>query len=149
MTFVIEWRYCEIYTPWPWPTFFISNVSNMWNSFVFVCCRRPKYYEKICNTYIYTFIHLRSIERQKSSFLLCNLDLHFLFHMLKICEIRSFSYVFCRKLKLWKNQQYTFQHLRSNGASSPVFLLHDLDLHFRFQMFKICEIRSFSYVAGS
>ena len=28
------------------------------------------------------------------------------------------------------------------------FLLRDLDLHFRFQMFKICEIRSFSYVAG-
>ena len=32
---------------------------------------------------------------------------------------------------------------------SQVFLLRDLDLHFRFQMFKTCEIRSFSYVARS
>ena len=30
-----------------------------------------------------------------------------------------------------------------------LFILHDLVLHFRFKLFKICEIRSFSYVAGS
>ena len=34
----------------------------------------------------------------------------------------------------------------SNGAS-PVFTLHDLDLHFRCKMFNICEIYSSSYAA--
>ena len=45
-----------------------------------------------------------------------------------------------------KNQQYAFKHLWSN-ALTPVFLLV-LDVYFQFQMFKICEIRSFWYVAG-
>ena len=46
-----------------------------------------------------------------------------------------------------KIQQYTFKDLQSNNVS-PVFLLSNFDLHFRFKMFKICEIRSFSYVDG-
>ena len=32
---------------------------------------------------------------------------------------------------------------------SPVFFIRNLDQHFRFQMFKICKIGSFSYVSGS
>ena len=55
--------------------------------------------------------------------------------MFKICETRScYNY--------GKNQQYTFTHMRSN-AVSLVFLLCDLDLDFRLQMFKICQIRPF------
>ena len=47
-----------------------------------------------------------------------------------------------------KNQQYTSKHLRSN-AISALFLFSDLDRHFRYQMFKIFEMRPFSYVTGS
>ena len=39
-----------------------------------------------------------------------------------------------------------FLHLPSNGIVAKI-VLHDLDVRFRFQMFKICEIRLFSYVA--
>ena len=46
-----------------------------------------------------------------------------------------------------KNQQDTFHQLRSNGGS-PVFLLRDLDLNVQFQIFLICEVRSFLYVTG-
>ena len=52
----------------------------------------------------------------------------------------SFVFVCCRTAKIWKNKHYTFKHLWSN-AINLIFLLHDHDLHFRFQMFKICEIR--------
>ena len=62
--------------------------------------------------------------------------------MFKMCEIRLFLYVARKQI-----QQYTLKFLQLNCVS-PVFLLHDLDLHFRFQMLKICEIRSFAYVAG-
>ena len=49
---------------------------------------------------------------------------------------------------IMKMQQLTLEHLRSN-AVSPVFLLRELDLHFLFQMLKICEIRWFSKAAES
>ena len=49
----------------------------------------------------------------------------------------------CRKAKI---QQYTVKYLQSN-AISPVFLICDLDLLFLFQIFKVRETRSFSYVA--
>ena len=46
-----------------------------------------------------------------------------------------------------QNQQYTLKHVQSNGVT-PVFLIGDIYQHFRFKMFKMSEIRSFSYVAG-
>ena len=73
-----------------------------------------------------------------------DLDIHFRFQMFKIFENRSFLYV-AGNYNYEKNQKYTFKHLQSNSASL-VYLLHELDLHFKFQMLKICEIRSFSYV---
>ena len=78
--------------------------------------------------------------------LLPDFDLYFRFQMFKICEIRSFRMLL--EANTMKNiQQYTLKHLRSNIVS-PVFLLRDLYLHFRFEMFNIYEIRLFSYVAG-
>ena len=47
-----------------------------------------------------------------------------------------------------KNQQYTLIYLRSNAVSS-VFLLHDLDLHFRFQMLKYVKFVRFRLLLGA
>ena len=92
LIFVIENRDCENCTPWPWPTFSISHAKNeTWNSFIFISCLRAKIM-KISVTHIQIF----TIDRRKARLLLRNLDLHFLFFdfkLLKICEIRSFSYV--------------------------------------------------------
>ena len=52
------------------------------------------------------------------------------------------------KIKDVKDAFCRFSHLSSNGIITKI-VLRDLDLHFRFQKFKIYEIRSFSYVAGS
>ena len=52
------------------------------------------------------------------------------------------------EIKIIKNSAIHIQTFSIDGVSR-VFLLHDLDLCFRFQMFKMCEIRSISYVAGN
>ena len=62
--------------------------------------------------------------------------------MFKICEIRSFSYI-AGQLKLRKKNQYTFKHLAIERCKL-FCLVCDLDLHFQFQMLKICENRLFS-----
>ena len=49
--FAIERRKLYFYLPWHWPTFSISNVWNMWNSFVLVCCRTLILPQKIGNTH--------------------------------------------------------------------------------------------------
>ena len=45
-----------------------------------------------------------------------------------------------------KIQQFTLKYLLSKDVS-PIFI-PNLNIHFLFLMYKICEILSFSYVAG-
>ena len=52
------------------------------------------------------------------------------------------------KIKSIKTYMCRFSHLQWKGVIAKI-VLRDLDLLFRFQMFKIYEIRLFSYVAGS
>ena len=71
----------------------------------------------------------------------------FVFKCLKYVN-NLFVVVYCQLDKIMKkNKQYTFRHLRSNGVKSH-FILRDIYLYFRFQMFKMCEIRAFFSVAG-
>ena len=98
-TFDIEWRYCENYTPWPWPIFHFQmfNICDdisecvwyMWNSFIFECCRRAKIMKKKSSIHSKTF----AIERRKSRFSHLWLDLYIRLQIFKICEIHWFTYV--------------------------------------------------------
>ena len=72
----------------------------------------------------------------------------FNFKSLKYLKFIRFRMLPVAKIIKKTYQQYTIKHLRLN-AISPIFMLRDRDLHFRFQIFKFCKIRSFSYVAGS
>ena len=63
------------------------------------------------------------------------------------CEIRLFSYA-AGHLNYEKIQQDTFIHLQSNHVS-PVVFLCDLDLHFRFQMFKYVKFVRFHMMPES
>ena len=62
--------------------------------------------------------------------------------MFKIYEIRLLS-MLPEIMKKFSNTH--LKHLGANGVR-PVFLFRDFNLHLRFQMFKICEIRLYSYV---
>ena len=68
-----------------------------------------------------------------------------------VCLFACVRYFLSHRTYFSDNQKYknglcNFGYLPSNGLIAKN-LLRDLDLHFRFQMFKIREIRLFSYVA--
>ena len=91
----------------------------------------------------HTITHLQS---KGNPFFLHDLDIYFQFQMFKICEIRLFSYI-AGEQKYEKIQQFTANHLRSIGVS-PVYHLRYPDLYCPFQIFKICEKRSFSDISN-
>ena len=89
-----------------------------------------------------TFVDFDICHRKTSIRKLYSVTLTYIF------DFKCYKYVKfdCFRM-LPESENYTSKHLRSN-AISPVFLLRDLDLQFGSQLFKICEYRSFSYVAG-
>ena len=94
--------------------------------FYFKCLK----YMFICFSYVTGQLKLWKTFSNTHSYI-CDRTLSYIidFKCLKYDMWNSFVFVCCRK----KNHQYTLRHLWSN-AISPVFLLKDLDLHFRFQM---------------
>ena len=103
---------------------------------------------KIKNVKI-TFVYIDICYRMASLRKLYSVILTYIFYF-KCLKIVKFVRFLCYRIaKIMKKiNQNTFNYLRLNGVSY-VFLLRDPGQHFRFQMFKISEIRSFSYVARS
>ena len=95
-----------------------------------------------------TFVDFCICHRLASKAELFSVTLTFIFDFkcLKYVKLVCFRILPDNKI-MKRNHHYTYEHLQSNGIS-PIFLHRELDLHYRFQMFKICAIHSFSHVAG-